>query len=204
MTEKETQIIFDRFNQANLKISEKYGGTGLGLAIVKAYVEKLGGSIHVESEKDKGSTFHFEIPFKQDKSRITENISPNQPYEDSGTCILLVEDNPTNAFLVIEILAEIGANVLHAENGAMATELYIQNQNIELVLMDIKLGDTNGYDLTRKLKKIRADVPFIAQTAFALIGDKEKALEAGCIDHIAKPIEGSELIKKVKKYTSEK
>jgi signal transduction histidine kinase/CheY-like chemotaxis protein len=203
ISSKEINVIFNRFNQANTTISYKYGGTGLGLSIVKAYVKKMKGKIWVESKKDRGSTFFFTVPY-QPKALLQKKIlSESNPTPlKSKPVILLVEDNPTNAFLINEILLDIDAKVILAKNGLETIQKYQDNTDIDIVLMDIKLPDTNGYDLTQKIKDIRNNVPVIAQTAFALKGDKEKALAAGCIDHVSKPIDREELIRKINYYIS--
>lgn len=204
MSEREIAVIFDRFNQANKNISRRYGGTGLGLSIVKAYVEKMGGQIVVQSQPGEGSVFKFFIPYEQPLTLKTEKAASMSDYQHSkqNLTIMLVEDNMTNAFLMQEILQLIKADVLLAKNGTEAIDIYRSDQHIDLVLMDIKLPDTNGYDLTRVLKTIRENIPIIAQTAYALLGDKEKALEAGCVDYLPKPIDSKELFAKINRYTT--
>ena len=204
LNDSEIEIIFDRFNQANKNISPQYGGTGLGLSIVKAYVEKLGGQIGVTSKSGVGSVFHFTIPYQghhQMKEDVTESVHENLGMKENLT-ILLVEDNMTNAFLIEEILQPIKAYIIHAKTGNEAFDIFRLNPQVDLVLMDIKLPDTNGYDLTRLLKTVRKNVPVIAQTAYALLGDREKAIEAGCIDYLPKPIDSEALIAKIFKYTA--
>ncbi|MBN2807601.1 MAG: response regulator [Prolixibacteraceae bacterium] len=203
LKENEVSKIFDRFNQANPLIANQYGGTGLGLSIVKAYVEKMGGNIQVVSVPDSGSLFHFSLiynPVQLENPDLNQNQSMTAP--KANLMILLIEDNPDNAFLVEELLTEIDARVLHAADGASAYDLFRLNPSIDLVLMDIKLPDTNGYDLTRRLKAIRPAIPVIALTAYALLGDKEKALEAGCSDYLPKPVDSRELYAKISRYTS--
>lgn len=201
LSESETEVIFDRFNQANKSIGQKYGGTGLGLSIVKAYVEKMGGQIWVNSIKKEGSTFKFTIPY-QPQPQPNKNISePAKPIVvNELMTILLVEDNKTNAFLINEILETKNVEILHAVDGKEAIDLYEKNLNIDLVLMDIKLPDTNGFELIKVLRSIRDEVPFIAQTAYALKGDKEKALDAGFNDYLAKPIDSKKLNSKIDYY----
>lgn len=201
LTESEIPKIFDRFNQANKTIANQYGGTGLGLSIVKAYVEKMGGCIQVDTVPGSGSLFHFNIAYKP--ANVTHNTVENgksDKHVNDKLLILLVEDNPDNAFLMEEILSEINARVLHAADGANACDQFRLQAGIDLVLMDIKLPDTNGYDLTRKFKNIRPAVPIIALTAYALQGDKDKALEAGCIDYLSKPVDKEDLFRKINQH----
>ncbi|MFA9390517.1 MAG: ATP-binding protein [Prolixibacteraceae bacterium] len=203
MTAEEMKIIFDRFNQANTTITHQYGGTGLGLSIVKAYVEKMGGQINASSTPGQGSSFTFTLPYHpQNKVISNKNSSTKEQDYSKILTVLLVEDDPANAFLMEEILEQIHPKILHATDGQQTIEYYQNNTDIDIVLMDIKLPDTNGYDLTKELKLIRGGVPIIAQTAYALKGDKEKAIEVGCIDHISKPINSKELIGKILKYTA--
>ena len=197
----EQRIIFDRFNQANLTIAKKYGGTGLGLSIVKAYVKLLGGEIIVESTAGNGSRFAFSVPYIQ-SNFVSRSIfkKSDQQNKKSNLKILLVEDNMTNAYLIHEILNQHNVELIHAANGEEAVRFYKQHTDLQLVLMDIKLPDTDGYNLTRKLLALRGHVPVIAQTAFALKGDREKAIEAGCVDYMSKPIDSKELITKINHY----
>lgn len=107
--------------------------------------------------------------------------------------ILIIEDDQYNFDLLEVILSGINANVLWAKTATEGIELFRENQ-IDLVLMDIKLPDKNGYDLTRDFKAIKKEVPVIAQTAYALAGDKERALAAGCNNYISKPIRKAKLL----------
>lgn len=198
----EILIIFNRFNQANNTISSRYGGTGLGLSIVKAYVEKMGGNVWVNSILGQGSTFNFILPFyPKPAPKVIAVHQAEIQLPKPGLFVLLIEDDLTNAFLIKEILLDSKATVLHVKDGKAALAAFKKHIDIDIILMDIKLPDISGYELTRKMKALRPQVTIIAQTAFALEGDREKAIEAGCIDHIAKPINSSELISKIDLYT---
>lgn len=198
----EIEIIFNRFNQANKSISNQYGGTGLGLSIVKAYVEKMGGRIWVVSKEGQGSDFRFDLPYFSNmvKNKHTVNVS-SVDLSKSQLTILVVEDDLTNAFLLEEILKTIDAKIIHAANGAQAFSIFLNQKEIDIVLLDIKLPDISGYELASRMKATHKHIPIVAQTAFALQGDKAKAIAAGCVDHIAKPIDSAELIYKIKRYT---
>ena len=111
--------------------------------------------------------------------------------------ILVVEDNNVNFLFLEEILTSIKATVLHAKNACEAIEICSNHPGINLVLMDIKLPDMSGYDAAKKIKQLNPDMPIIAQTAYALEGDRDKALECGCNEYIAKPIKLDHLIELV-------
>ena len=114
--------------------------------------------------------------------------------------ILVVEDEEFNRIYFEELLNQIHCNVLVANNGLEAVEICKNNDKINLVLMDIKMPLMDGYEATKEIKKIRPSLPIIAQTAFALLGDKDKSLENGCDDYIAKPVKKDVLIQLIRKY----
>jgi len=188
--------IFERFVQADLENRQAFQGVGLGLAIVKYYVEMLGGSISVKSTPNVGSTFHFSIAFK-------EGV---QPFEDQGipevsitepinkkVKILVAEDDNISFSLLKRTLGPIAQEILYAGNGQEAILRMQENPDVDLVLMDISMPEVNGYEATRLIRSFNKEVCIIAQTAFVMFGDKEKALEAGCNDYISKPIKLDEL-----------
>ena len=196
-------IIFDRFQQARQKDMFNNSGTGLGLAIAKAYIEILGGKIWVKSEPGKGSAFYFTLPYNKSKNSEKSEGLKNTNLKPKLT-VLIIEDEEINFLLLEEILLELDIKILHARNGKETLQIVKDHKEIELILMDIKLPDTNGYILTKKVKKILPSVPVIAQTAYAMEGDREKALSAGCVDYISKPIVQKELIEIIDKQTNHK
>ena len=189
------KAIFDRFVQADIEDREAYEGSGLGLAISKAYVEMLSGKIWVESTEGRGSTFFFKIPFNsQTEAAPTpkqEVAAKSKPHKLN---IIIAEDEVNSDKLLSILLKEISNKVLHAKTGFEAVELFKKNPDINLILMDIKMPLMDGYEATQAIKKINKNVVVIAQTANALSGDREKALNSGCDDYIAKPINKAELI----------
>ena len=197
------QVIFERFIQADLTLSSPYQGAGLGLSITKAYVEMLGGKIWVESQEGVGSQFYFTIPYNHkteinvSKSKVPK-IKQEHPYKIFK--IMIVEDEKATDVYLSIVVKDISKDILHAKTGAEALELFRDNQNIDLVLMDIKMPDMDGYEVTRKIREFNKDVIIIAQTAYALGGDREKAIQSGCNDHITKPIEKNDLMKVIKKH----
>ncbi len=194
--------IFERFIQADIADKMARQGAGLGLTISKAYVEILGGKIWVKSEENIGSTFFFTIPCninsKQEINTIT-NTTPQDKAETktpkiSGLKVLIAEDDKASVMLISIIMKDLSKEILKASNGLEAIEICRKNPDIDLVLMDIQMSQMNGYEATREIRKFNKDVIIIAQTAFALKGDKGKAIEAGCNNHIPKPIKQKELL----------
>ncbi len=199
--ENKQSIIFERFRQADDSNTRQYGGTGLGLAISEKLAELLGGKIWVESEEGKGSTFYFTLPFEpvvKITDIDTEKIEKFE-YDWQGKTILVVDD----FFLIYKffesILKKTNAKLIWAQDGKEAISIFESNKEIDMVLMDIQLPDINGYEVTKQIKKINKAIPVIAQTAYALYGDREKALKAGCDDYITKPINKDELLRKMAK-----
>ena len=114
--------------------------------------------------------------------------------------VLIVEDDYVNFLYLEEVFKNLEAIVLHAKNAAESFKLVNEHSDVNIVLMDIKLPDISGYEVTRKLKKLNPATPIIAQTAYAMAGDREKALECGCDEYIAKPIKQEELLNLIIKY----
>ncbi len=192
--------VFERFRQVETGFERTYGGTGLGLSIAKAYVEEMKGKIWISSKPGKGSRFIFSIPYKHiDKKKKRTSKDKSNSYI-KGLKVLIVEDDDVNYIYLSEIMGSIKAKVLHTRNGADTLKLFKRNNQIDIVLMDIKLPDMSGYDVTGELKKIKPSVHVIAQTAYAMTGDREKALESGCDEYLAKPIRQEELLNLIMKY----
>lgn len=190
-------IIFDRFRQAELSYNRVYGGNGLGLSIVKKLIELMGGNIWLTSELNKGTTFEFKLPYDntniplEDKTRVKlENMS------DTLLNILVVEDNSESSMFMEEILENKCSKLYMATNGKEALEK-IKLHQIDLILMDIRLPDADGLDLVREIRKTNNSVYIIAQTAFVMQSDEQKAIEAGCNDYLAKPVSPEILFKKI-------
>jgi PAS domain S-box-containing protein len=196
--------IFERFIQAETENKMAYQGTGLGLAISKAYVELLGGKIRVESNQDKGSVFYFTIPYKNAMDTGNEEQHLGQLEHDETKIpkfkILVVEDDETSEALLKAIIKNFSKEILVARNGVDAVQTCKQNPDLDLVLMDIQLPQMNGYIATQEIRKFNREVIIIAQTAFALSGDNEKTINAGCNDYISKPINRAELLEKLNKF----
>jgi signal transduction histidine kinase/CheY-like chemotaxis protein len=202
------EAIFERFIQADISDKMARQGAGLGLSITKAYLKMLGGEIWVESEEGIGSTFYFTIPYNVDLQKKIHfendsltNESFNKMYpENTALKVLLAEDDETSEMLLSIELLKFSREIIKARTGKEAVEICQKNNDIDLILMDIQMPDLNGYEATRQIRKFNKDVIIIAQTAYALSGDTEKTIEAGCDDYISKPIVKDELIEIINKY----
>jgi signal transduction histidine kinase/ActR/RegA family two-component response regulator/sensor domain CHASE-containing protein len=202
---KERQkAIFERFIQADFNDKMARQGAGLGLAIAKAYVELLGGKIWVESEPEIGSTFYFRLPtlVKPKENSIIQNNQPtNQAnYNIKNLKILVTEDDKISRMLILKVIESFSKEILTAQTGLEAVEICRNNPDIDLILMDIQMPQMNGYEATREIRKFNNSIIILAQTAFALEGDKEKTIEAGCNGYISKPIKKEELSKLMQYY----
>jgi PAS domain S-box-containing protein len=201
------EAIFERFIQADISDKMAYQGAGLGLAISKAYVEMLGGKIRVESEEGEGSCFYFTLPYKTEF--VLENIDlellPIATNEKIRKLkILIAEDDEVSEMLIFNLVKSFGKEILKVRTGVEAIEIYRNNPDIDLIMMDILMPVMGGYEATRKIREFNKTVVIIAQTAYALAGDKENAIASGCNDYISKPINKKELLALMQKYFGNK
>lgn len=201
--ESDKDIIFEQFRQIDESTTKEYEGTGLGLAITKNLVNILGGEISVSSEPDKGSLFYFYLPLIVQKAPA-ETKCPDVKEKTlknwSGKKVLVVEDEDMNYKYIYEILKPTGVNIIRASNGNEAIDLVTEYKHFDLILMDIQLPGLSGFEITKRIKYFYPDIPVIAQTAFAMAGEKEKCIAAGCNDYIAKPIRKKNLLNTIDKY----
>jgi len=186
-------VIFERFRKIELNRNKLYRGNGLGLSIVKSYVSLLGGKINVISETDKGTEFLLDLPYElAGKNELPYKHTPKLK---NGAKILLVEDEPDNISLIRSIIKHENIELILATNGLEAVELCEQIPDLNLVLMDIRIPELDGFDATRQIKKINPKLTVIAQTAYAFEDDKEKAKLAGCDEFIVKPITREKILR---------
>ena len=200
---EDQKIIFERFGQVRQFADRNKSGTGLGLTISKNLIELMGGTLWLDSWPGEGSTFWFTLPLlkAQTYAPVEEPIiNPNPAVDLSGKTILVVEDVDTNYFYLSSLLRKLNCTVLRATNGQKAVEMGVNDASVDMILMDIELPLKNGYEATREIKALRPDLPIIAQTAFAMMGERERSEEAGCDDYMAKPIRKDQLIDMVLKY----
>ncbi|MBU1011351.1 MAG: PAS domain S-box protein [Bacteroidetes bacterium] len=192
--------IFERFIQADIEDKMAQQGAGLGLTITKAYIEMLGGKIWVESAVGKGSTFYFTLPYKPVKLSQYKIAESKELKQITNLKLLIVEDDDASCQWLKHTLKELAKEIFAVKTGNEAIEVCQNNTDIDLILMDIQLPGMNGYEATRKIREFDKNVVIIAQTAFALSGDREKSIEAGCDDYISKPINNVQLHMLIEKY----
>lgn len=195
--------IFERFIQADIEDTKALQGAGLGLAISRSYVEMLGGKIWVKSGEGLGSTFFFTLPYvqKAGNAEAKDNIQSSVSTKSLNKLkILVAEDDPTSQKLVSIILRKFCREILIVSSGIQAIEACQNHPDIDVILMDIQMPEMGGLDCTKKIRQFNPGVTIIAQTAFGLTSDRERAISAGCDDYISKPIDSTLLMGLIRKY----
>jgi signal transduction histidine kinase/CheY-like chemotaxis protein len=213
------QRLFDAFTQADGSTTRRYGGTGLGLAISKQMIGLMGGAIRIESSPGAGSTFWFTCRLEKQATGAycqfpppadrRDGLAPNVPgridRRKSGVRILLVEDNVVNQRVALRVLNKLGYTVDPAANGREAVEA-ASRVRYDLILMDCQMPEMDGYEATAQIRRLEAATrrtPIVAMTAHAMQGDREKCLEAGMDDYVAKPFRADALGAVLRRWTSE-
>jgi signal transduction histidine kinase/CheY-like chemotaxis protein len=202
--------VFEKFSQADMTVTRKYGGTGLGLAICQELTNFLGGEIGVESILGKGSVFWIKIPisFKnliEQKEPLRRSKNAMTEQEISETNILLVEDDPINLLFAQKVFEKIGVRKFTlAENGQKAIEC-AKDQKFDIVFMDCHMPVLDGYQATQSIRNIEAisqsmHTPILAVTANAMVGDREKCIRSGMNDVLTKPFSRDKLKAMITKW----
>jgi signal transduction histidine kinase/ActR/RegA family two-component response regulator len=223
IAEEDRSRLFRPFEQVDNTTARSYGGTGLGLAISKRLVELIGGSIDVESELGRGSTFTVEVPTGSlEGIEMVRDSAGRQILQSSANVleivpssrlplacrILLVEDSPDAQRLIHHTLSIAGAEVELAENGQIALEraksAIHEDNPFDLILMDMQMPVMDGYEATRQLRADGCTVPIIALTAHAMSEDRNRCLEAGCDDFLTKPIDRGRLAATLSTYLQDR
>ncbi|MFO7789688.1 MAG: PAS domain S-box protein [Bacteroidales bacterium] len=196
--EEKQAFIFDRFTRLEVVDKKALQGSGLGLSITKSYVEILGGNISVKSEPEKGSVFSFFVPLNSKGNMLSKRKSDAKPeiYKADTTKLktLIVEDDPVAEMYLSVVMQELSEEILFAGNGKEAIDIYKKHPDVDIILMDVKMPEADGYTATKKIRKINDDVVIIAQTAYVAHEEKEKAIKAGCDAYIPKPIKRNKLL----------
>lgn len=203
ISEEDKETLFQSFHQLDNSSSKNFGGTGLGLAISKELVKSMDGDIGVVSTPGLGSTFWFTFPAEK-VANVDEDISQSnteltKAFAERKPNILLVDDNDINRKVASNILIKSGCKVVQAIDGFDAIDK-ISSQSFDLVLMDIQMPKMDGLESTKKIRDLNISntPPIIAMTAYSMEEDRERFLNAGMDDYLAKPIKADILIKKVK------
>lgn len=193
-------VIFERFRQLESDNVRVQSGSGLGLSITKAYAEMMGGNISVESEEGKGAEFTLTFPFVSaeavEEKPVIEKREEQVLTQNGKRVILVAEDEDINWYYIEQVLSRYNYTLIRAENGLEAVDFCKSNENIGLVLMDIKMPVMNGFEALEEIRKINPKLPVIAQTAYALSGEVEK-IKSVFDDYITKPINRQLLIEKI-------
>jgi len=194
-------IIFEPFRQVDEGDTRKYGGAGLGLTIARGLVKLLNGEIWLESVKNQGTTFYFRIPYNIYNN---EDEPESMPEKDlnidwSNKCILIVEDDNMNYEFLEALLSPTTITIDRAKTGIEALSM-CEQKTYDLIIMDIRLPILDGLKTTRQMRKAGIKIPIIAQTAYAMMNDRDKCIDAGCDDYIAKPVNKNLLFKILSKY----
>jgi CheY-like chemotaxis protein len=202
--------MFEPFVQADGSTTRKYGGNGLGLSIAKELVELMGGIIGGESEPGRGSSFWFEVPLQKvattsghtvrERSVMREERSP----DPNAPIVLVVEDSPVNRLVTVRVLERCGYRVHVVNDGREALDA-LSTQVYDVVLMDCQMPEVDGYEATRELRQREQGgsrhTPVIAMTAHAMTGDRERCLDAGMDDYLAKPVRSQALVEVLERWT---
>ena len=203
---KEKQdAIFERFQQAEAETTRRFGGTGLGLSIVKQLVELQGGSLTMKSETGKGSEFVIDLEYKlpDEEKMLSDALAAAEinTVSLSEVKVLIAEDNPMNQQLIKHLMKNWAIKHTLVNNGLEAIEA-LRKENFSLILMDIQMPEMDGYTATAVIRaELQSQIPIIAMTAHAMMGEKEKCIQLGMNDYISKPLKETILYNIIAQYS---
>ncbi len=199
--EKQLAHIFERFTRVENAQTDSIEGSGLGLSIAKAYVEMMGGKIWVKSQENKGSTFFFSIPLlSADHQEIAvSEIAYEKPVLHKKLKILIAEDDSASELLLKTYVEDLSCEILICRDGKHVVERCKETPDLDLILMDVKLPLCSGYQATEQIRKFNQEVIVIAETAFAVPGEYDKAISAGCNGFLTKPLTKKRLLREIER-----
>ena len=201
ISEEMQDVVFEKFRQVDDTHTRKYGGVGLGLTLVKKLVELLDGRIWFDSAPGKGSVFYFSLPFGKPEDELQVEKKTGKKKETkllSDKTILIVEDENSNYMLLETLLKLENANTIWARNGEESIKKFRENENIDLILMDLKMPVMDGIEATRQIKQLSENIPIIALTAYTESEEKTKSWDFD--DYLEKPIKRAKLFKSIGKF----
>ena len=193
MNNEEMTRLFKAFEQADGTAARRFGGTGLGLTISNELAKLMGGTITVESSPDKGSTFTLCLPLT--KTRPSDHYTEREPQFSgarlAGMSVLAVEDDELNRMVLREMLEYEGATLVLAKNGQQALDCLKKADSLifDIVIMDVQMPEMDGYETTRRIHSIAPSLPVVGLTAHAMVGERERCMEAGMVAHLTKPVD---------------
>lgn len=207
MPKERLNSLFNRFENEPF-LEKSHESRGLDLVIAKSYLDMLGGTIQVNSEMGIGTSFIFTLPFDFDKYKEIQEKTVHPSALNVANIqdlkVLIAEDDNTSALLLSTYLKPNSKAIIVATNGEKAVEMCRNNPDLDLIMMDIQMPVMNGFNATKAIREFNNDVVIIAQTAFGLSGDRDKAIDAGCSDYISKPIKKDDLNNLLRKYFQNK
>jgi CheY-like chemotaxis protein len=201
--EGQLDLIFQRFRQGSESHSREYEGAGLGLAISKAYVEMLGGKIRAESIPEQGSVFYFTIKLKNSSNQLDNDESEsnsNSIVVSNKLKIIIAEDNDVTLLLLQNYLQGFASVIYVASNGLQTVEICKMHEDADIIFMDIKMPLLSGYEATKQIREFNKDIIIVAQTAYAMSEEEQKAYDAGCNDYVAKPFTEEDIAGIIQKW----
>ena len=189
-------IIFDAFRQADVSSTRGYEGSGLGLTIANGLIKLLGGILRIDTERGKGSTFYFTLPFSENPVLTPHKVieAPKPPEALIKPLILVAEDDDSNYKYIEIVLLYSSYRVIRAENGIEAVECLRKHPEVSLVLMDIKMPLMDGFEATRQIRTFMPLIPIIALTAHVTAEDESMAITSGCNEYVTKPVSKAKLL----------
>lgn len=195
------ETIFNAFRQVDDSITRDYEGAGLGLSISHGLVERMGGRIWVESKKGKGSTFYFTLPLRISKkiNKKEEKIKHGKTFLKNKMILIVEDDLVSFEFLKIFLENKGGGGIIQSSNGIDAINI-VKTNKIDIIFMDIRLPNIDGYETTRRIRKFNKKVKIIAQTAYTQQNNRKKSIVAGCDDYLTKPLKEKELMLILEKH----